>query len=203
MKAKRFRLQRQPGRRTVGGTVRRACVALLAYAALLACADTVETLYANIHAFFRFGAVTTTAPLYTALNNPGQYCAITFSGGRYLFAGPDGSSATYAPTAIDQYGKPVYICGFLVGTPAVPDMTTGSAPVAYDLACPNCYDDKSLNLRLTFSGSRALRCTSSRGCGRTYDLDNGGRVSSAEGGRSLFRYRLSYAAATGTLLIQN
>lgn len=168
-----------------------------------ACGEEVEALYAALRAFFRFASVATTPPLHSALNNPGQFCAITVSATAYLFTGPDGTSASYTPTAIDRYTTPECVCGFVVGIPAVPDMSTGSAVVAYDLVCPNCYDDRSLNLKLSFSGQRALACRSSRGCGRVYDLDNGGRVSSGGDGRSLFRYRASYSADQGVLLIQN
>lgn len=172
--------------------------------ALTSCTgDDVDSLYANIRAFFRYNAVATTQPLYTAVNNPGMFCTITFSSNQYLFTGSDGQTATANATAVQAYGSPQYICGFIVGTPAVADLSTGDALMAFDLVCPNCYDDKSLNLRLSFSGTRALSCNSSRGCGRVYDLDNGGRVSSSAGGRALFRYHASYSEGTNTLLIQN
>lgn len=171
---------------------------------LTACTgDDVDTLYANMRAFFRFSPVTSATPLYTAVNNPGMFCSVTYSKNQFHFTGSDGQTATTNATDVTAYGAPQYICGFVIGTPAVPDLSTGTAVMAFDLVCPNCYDDKSLNLTLSFSGTRALMCNSSRGCGRVYDLDNGGRVSSSAGGRALFRYRVTYSSSSNLLLIQN
>lgn len=175
---------------------------------LTACgADDVDSLYANIRAYYRFNAVTAATPLYTAVNNPGQFCTITFSGKSgaytYTFTSPDGQTATYPETAVSGYTPPECICGFVVGTSAIPDLSTGESLVAYDLVCPNCYEDNVLNLRLSFTGTRQLKCASSRGCGRVYDLDNSGCVSSGESGRALFRYHVAYSSTNNTLLIQN
>lgn len=163
------------------------------------CAEEAESYYANLRAFFRFGSVITTPQLNSAVNNPGQFCTITFSGGYYLFTGPDGSFTRYAATAVDNYGRPEYVSGFIVGTPAVPDLNGNFALSAFDLVCPNCYETY-IQRPLSFSGTTAMHCNR---CGRTYDLNNGGIVSSGTAGRPLFRYRVTYAATQGMLLIQN
>ncbi len=173
---------------------------LLAALMLCACTNEVESYYAPIRAFFRFGSVITTPQLLTAVSNPGQFCTITFSGGYYYFTGPDGSSTTYAATAVDNYGKPEYVSGFIVGTPAVLDLSGNFTLSAFDLVCPNCYTDNAIQRALSFSSTTTMHCNR---CKRTYDLDNGGIVSGGEGGRSLFRYRVSYASGQGLLLIQN
>ncbi len=167
---------------------------------LCACADEAESYYANVRAFFRFGNVITTPQLLTAVSNPGQFCTITFAGGYYHFTGPDGSSTPYAATAVDNYGHPEYISGFIVGTPAVPDLSGNFTLSAFDLVCPNCYTENALQRALSFSGTTAMYCNR---CRRTYDLNNGGIVSGGDGGRALFRYRVSYASGQGMLLIQN
>lgn len=167
---------------------------------LCACADEAESYYANVRAFFRFGNVITTPQLLTAVSNPGQFCTITFAGGYYHFTGPDGSSTPYAATAVDNYGRPEYISGFIVGTPAVPDLSGNFTLSAFDLVCPNCYTENALQRALSFSGTTAMYCNR---CRRTYDLNNGGIVSGGDGGRALFRYRVSYASEQGMLLIQN
>lgn len=164
------------------------------------CAEEAESYYASLRAFFRYGNVINTPQLLTAVTNPGQFCIITFSAGYYHFTGPDGGKPTDWPaTAVDAYGKPEYVSGFIVGTPAVPDLNGNFALSAFDLVCPNCYETY-IQRPLSFSGTTAMYCNR---CGRTYDLNNGGIVSSGTTGRPLFRYRVSYAASQGMLLIQN
>ena len=77
---------------------------------LASCADDIEDLYAPWSARFVFNQVNTTAPLLSALNNPGQFCQITFPNGKYLFKDCDGKEVTYTPTATSSYYKPY---GFL------------------------------------------------------------------------------------------
>lgn len=171
------------------------CATLLA-----ACSSDVENLYANIRAFFRFSPVTQVPCLHMALNNPGGFCTITFPNGKYRFEGNDGNSyGPYQPTAVDQYGRPESIAGFIVGMPAIPDLGGNHYNVAFDLACPNCYSNDAIQRSLTLSATTVF-C---RRCGRRYDLNNGGIVSAGDGGRSLYRYRITYEPATGLLLIQN
>ncbi len=167
------------------------------FSLLLSCGEDANSLYAGMRAFFRFNAVTTTAPLYGALNNPGQFCKITFPAGAYRFENADGVSAVYTPTAVAQYGKPVYVAGFIVGTPAIPDFS-GASVVAYDLVCPNCYSDNALQRSLDFASATTMKCSR---CNRTYDLNNAGNVSSSGGGRALYRYHVTYSATQGGVIV--
>lgn len=167
---------------------------------LTACSSDVENLYANIRAFFRFSPVTQVPCLHMALNNPGGFCTITFPNGKYRFEGNDGNSyGPLMPTAVDQYGRPESIAGFIVGTPSIPDLSGNHYNVAFDLACPNCYTNDAIQRSLSL-GATTVSCSR---CARSYDLNNGGIVCAGNGGRSLYRYRISYVPSTGLLLIQN
>ncbi len=159
------------------------------------CSDDVDNLYTNMRAFFRFNAVLTTQPLNSALNNPGQFCKITFPAGKYVFENASGNRAEYSPTAVAGYGKPECIAGFIVGMPDVPDLSTGQmSPVAYDLVCRNCYEAHSIQRALGFASQTTMKCPR---CNRIYDLSNSGRVSSGNGGSALYRYRITYTASQG------
>lgn len=79
---------------------------------LASCADDIEDLYAPWSVRFVFNQVNTTAPLLSALNNPGQFCQITFPNGKYLFKDHDGNEVLYTPTATFGYSRPD---GFLSG----------------------------------------------------------------------------------------
>lgn len=169
--------------------------------ACAACAGGADSLYARIRAFFHYSRVTTTAPLYGALGNPGQFCKITFGGGRYNFTDNDGRSYACVPTALDQRWPPEAVAGFLVGTPAIPDLNGNFYNVAYDLVCPNCYLE-SIDRALDFVRSSRTAVACGR-CRRVYNLDNGGVVAEGGEGRPLYRYRMNYQAAQGVLIIQN
>ncbi len=163
---------------------------LLVGLSLAACSDEAKDLYAHHRAFFKYSPVSAVQPLYTALNNPGQFCAITFGTSTIQFSSPSGQSQTVLRTAAEAYGKPESIAGFVVGTPSVPDLNMQYLPLAFDLACPACYDDDLITKQLQFSAAEALTCPR---CHRSYDLQNGGTLSQGEGARRLFRYQLSYA----------
>jgi len=173
---------------------------LIAAGLCTACGDDTENLYANTPAFFRFQPVTAAQPLYTALNSPGMFCTITFTSSHYVFTGPDLSTAAYPRTAAEEYGKPYYISGFIVGLPAIPDMQGNLACAAYDLACPNCDTYDQITRPLAFENGTTMSCPR---CHRLYDLNSGGIVSSGDGGRSLYRYRIAYSVANNTLVIHN
>ncbi|MDO4929967.1 MAG: hypothetical protein Q4E59_02415 [Bacteroidales bacterium] len=175
-------------------------LALLFVAGMTSCGTDVDDLYSSHAAYFYYSHVTTTTPLFTALNNPGMFCRIHFSNTAYTFEGCDGTSYSYTPTTADTYRSHDCLDGFIVGTPAVADLT-GSSIVAYDLACPNCYEEYYITRRLTFSTTSTVYCSR---CKRTYDLNNSGIVTDEGGGTSLFRYRITYStASTGIMLIQN
>lgn len=172
-------------------------------AGLVSCTDD-----ADYRAFFRYTHTVTTPPLNAALGNPGTFCTVEFPGRGYRFRQVGGSSQeyNYTPSAADNYGTPEFIAGFIVGTPAYPDMSGLTLPVAFDLVCPNCFEQTSIQRSLSTKSTTEMKCNR---CGRVYDLNNGGIVSSSTeqnpGGRALFRYRMTYSesAGGGTLIIQN
>lgn len=154
-----------------------------------ACKNEVEDLYAHERAFLRFTPVSAVHPLHSALNNPGMWCSIKIGASTYDFMNAEGRKATYPRVADEAYGRPECISGFLVGTASIPDMNMQFSPIAYDLVCPNCYEQHMLQIAITFSGLEEVSCTR---CHRRYDLRNGGLVASTEGGKRLYRYQLSY-----------
>lgn len=175
---------------------------LLLLPSLTACDGTVERTYTSLHARFRFTPVTAMAPLYTALNSPGQFCTIRFDQKTYIFTLSDGTSSTYPRTAIEAYGKPLYITGFLVGTPAVPDLSGNFYSVAFDLACPVCYEEAYLERDVSISASTPNTATCPR-CHSAFDLNNGGICINKAGAHGLYRYRFNYSPATDLFMINN
>ena len=123
-------------------------VLLLAAALAAACSDDVQDIYSSYPAFFRFSPVTAASQLYTAVSNPGQFCTVTFQNGQYyIFTDARGTSTSWSVTAQQQYGQPVYISGFIVGTPAVIDMSGQFPLTAYDLVCPHYHAPRGLRRR--------------------------------------------------------
>lgn len=170
-----------------------AAVLLSAVFCWSSCGTDVENLYSSEKAFMRYDRVQTTAPLLTALNNPGMYCTISVRSGQYHFVGNGGTSADVPLTEQDKRFGFMCMAGFIVGTPDVPDLA-GDAIVAYDLACPHCYRENSLTRALVFSDYSKLRCGR---CGNVYDLQS-------DAPYRLFRYHATYSpAGNGLLLIQN
>ena len=164
-----------------------------------ACDNDVLSEYSRNPAFFRYPNVNTTPELRAALNSPGEFCKITFPNPYYLFTNAHGHSTQVNRTSLEAYGKPVFISGFLVGTPAVPNSSSNFYQVAYDLVCPNCFYESSIQRALDFSGVDAMVCSR---CGREYDLNNQGMVKNREG-IPLEKYRMTYAQSQGVLIIQN
>ena len=163
-----------------------------------------DTLYDTTHrAFFRFTPVTSAFPLQSALNNPGEWCTITFSNNYYHFRSWDGKySYDATKTAIDAYGKPIVegLNGFLVGTSNLISTTGVNEVLCYGLVCPNC---NPITPQLIYNGKRTqAKCNR---CGRVYDLDNGGIMidnpSGTTSNHKLYRLRLSYG--NNTLIINN
>lgn len=174
---------------------------LLLLAALAACTDDVENEFTSMRAFFRFTQVATAAPLFTALNNPGQFCTVTYSNDTYyIFSDAAGNSYAYTLTELDKRTKPEFVSGLVVGMPAVPDLSGNFPVVCYDLVCPNCYAEDVITRRLSFSGATEMACGR---CHRCYDLNNGGIVTEGDKGRKLFRYRATYSNASNTFVVQN
>ena len=166
--------------------------------ACVACADDILSEFSHYPAFFRYPNVNTTPELRAALNSPGEYCKITFPPSYYRFTNAQGRSTQVNRTSLEAYGKPVFISGFLVGTPSIPD-NGNFYQVAYDLACPNCFRENSIQRALDFKGTDEMICSR---CGRIYQLNNHGLVKNKEG-IPLERYRMTYAQTQGILIIQN
>ena len=174
---------------------------LLAATAAAACSDDVQDIYSDWQAYFRFSPVTSVPQLYTAVSNPGQFCTVTFPNGQYyVFTDPRGTSTSWPVTAQQQYGRPVFISGFIVGTPAVMDMSGRFPLTAYDLVCPHCYETSAITRPVAFDGETQMTCPR---CGSSYDLNNGGMPVSGPATRTLYRYHVAYSQGTQTLIIQN
>ena len=70
---------------------------------------------------------------------------------------------------------------------------------AFDRQCPNCLDNMRYRPLQWESNGMKLHCGY---CNRSYDLINGGRVSSGESGKKLLRYKAYITpTATGDMLI--
>lgn len=174
--------------------------ALILAGAAAGCADDVTDVYARYPAFFRFTTVSAVIPLYNAARSPGMFCAITIGASTYQFTGNDGQAMAYPISAAAGYGRPECISGFIVGKASVPDLDMQYPLVAYDLACPACNEIDNITRALSYSGREALAC---RRCKRSYSLTQNGVSVSGEGSYRLYRYHVSYAEGSNTLLISN
>ena len=104
-------------------------------------------------------------------------------------------------TALEAYNRPEMIAGFIVGTSDTPDLSGALQPVAYELACPNCYTKDYVERQLVFQDRLTLHCTR---CNRSYSLRNGGIVVAGEAGLKLFKYRIQgYSRDNDVLIINN
>lgn len=177
------------------------CLTTAAASLFSSCTDSISEEYSSERAFFHYASVSTNPPLYQALNNPGVYCRITFDQNYYHFQNTSGVSYSSPRTALDVYGSPRYISGFIVGTPTIPDLNGNFYQVAYDLVCPTCYNEDAIQRSLTLSGTDET-ATCSR-CKRVYSLRNNGIVTSGDAGAHLKRYRMTYAPATNVFNIAN
>lgn len=172
---------------------------------LFSCVDDDESPFARRPAFFRFSPVTA-APktLFPALGSPGEWCTVTLTNTHYVLKTPGGMTDSYPLTQLDEYRRATWICGLIVGTPTVPDLGAYDfAPVAYDLACPSCFEGGGITRAVSITSTTLGRASCSR-CHRTYDINNGGIV--VEGASSphdprLYRYRCNYA--NDTFVVQN
>lgn len=176
-------------------------LALLAIVGLSACTDDAETTYAKgIKAFLRIDNLTGAPLLRAALQSPGMFCTITTKGVLHTVTAPDGRTNQLTLTAVEQsYGRTESICGFIVGTPSVPDRNGLQLPVAFDLACPNCFAEDLVSKPLAFLPHTPVVVGCGR-CGRNYDLENLGSPVGIKG-RPLYRYHV--AGDADRLVIQN
>ena len=170
-----------------------------------ACTNDVVSVYAPHPAFLRYAPVPTAPPLLSALNSPGQWCSITYTHLQYTIAAPGHTSITTPATALDVYGRPRSIAGFIVGTPSLPEATGLHEARAYNLVCPSCYRTLSIARALTLSATAPDRADCPR-CARRYNLATGTQENAPKDNQDnapLYRYRLAYNPAQGVMVIQN
>ncbi|RRD80120.1 hypothetical protein EII14_03570 [Alloprevotella sp. OH1205_COT-284] len=170
-----------------------------------ACSDEAERRYAPHQAFFRFSPVTAVQPLHAALGNPGLWCTVDYDAHHYLFSNASGNIVPYPRTALDAYGRPHSIAGFIVGTPRLPDVSGNFEPLAYDRACPSCYESAYIERPLHLAPDRPDEAHCLR-CRRTYDLAIGSPTNAPNDGQHnarLYRYRLVSNIAGDVFIIQN
>ena len=162
---------------------------LLSIFAFPSCEDDANSEYAQIPAFLRVQPVSAVQPLNAALNSPGVFCKVTFSTNYYHFVNNHGQSAQMNRTALDAYGKPKYINGFIIGTPNVPDLSGRMQPVAFDLVCPTCYNEALIQRSLSMNEQGEAHCSR---CETTYDLNNMGFPKGGPGTSVMLRYHVQY-----------
>ena len=163
--------------------------ALITLCCFTSCTDETNTEYAQIPAFLRVQPVSTVQPLNSALNSPGVFCKVTFSTNYYHFENNHGQSAQTNRTALDVYGKPQCLNGFIIGIPNVPDLSGVMQPVAFDLACPTCFNEALIQRSLTINARGEAHCSR---CTTTYDLNNMGFPKDGPGNHVMLRYHLQY-----------
>ena len=177
-----------------------------AMAALLACGEESTSRFSHHRAFLRFSPVAAAPVLSAAVHGVGEWCAITYDASHYVFTNAAQRTSRYPRTALDAYGTPTSIAGFVVGTPALPDLSGRQTVVAFDLVCPSCYQGAYVERRLSWNPSTPGTLVCGR-CQRHYDLNNGGIVSVTKGDGQpnvgLFRYLATYSANSGVFVVQN
>ncbi len=171
---------------------------LLGMSLFSACTDDTNLEYAQEPAFLRVQPVSTVQPLNAALNSPGVFCKVTFSTNFYHFENNHGQSAQINRTALDAYGKPKCLNGFVIGTPNVPDLSGVTAPVAFDLACPTCYAEALIQRSLEMNEQGEAHCSR---CETTYDLNNLGFPKDGPGTNVMLRYHVRYG--NDALIVSN
>ncbi len=165
------------------------------------CSSDEDTLYyTGSKASLTISSIERSPLLLRALRNGGEFAMLLYNV-NYVISNAQGTEETIQRTAVDGYSS-VYFGisnGFIVGLPTLPEVGADVAsPVCFDVVCPNCYNDYSISKRLSLREGGFAYCSS---CARTYNLNNYGIVSDGDGGRSLFRYRIS--ALGSTLSIYN
>lgn len=177
-----------------------------AMATLLACGEESTSRFSHHRAFLRFSPVAAAPVLSAAVHGVGEWCAITYDASHYVFTNAAQRTSRYPRTALDAYGTPTSIAGFVVGTPALPDLSGRQTVVAFDLVCPSCYQGAYVERRLSWEPSTPGTLVCGR-CQRHYDLNNGGIVSVTKGDGQpnvgLFRYLATYSVNSDVFVVQN
>ena len=168
-------------------TTTRYLLLLISLLGIFSCTDDANTEFARIPAFLRVQPVSAVQPLNAALNSPGVFCKVTFSQKFYHFENNHGQSTQTNRTALDVYGKPQCLNGFIIGTPNVPDLSGVMQPVAFDLACPTCFNEVLIQRSLTINERGEAHCSR---CSTTYDLNNMGFPKDGPGTHVMLRYHV-------------
>lgn len=163
------------------------------------CSNEADDAYAHERAFLKFPYANDVAPLFTALNNNGQWCCIELGTSSFIFKTFTQSGSYPYTSEIKNYGQPQCVAGFVVGKSSLPDMNMQYPVMAYDLVCPVCYSQHLVTRKLTLSAPEQLTCTK---CKHTFDLSNSGLSSD---GNRLLRYRtaLYSSQGSGMLVVMN
>lgn len=160
--------------------------------ALSSCKKDEET-YARKPARLTIDNVLQAPVLQTACISNEQFCFINTdnTGQKFVFTNAEGKTSYINLTALTGYsGFYLGISGLIVGLPSIPEMGKDvPMVVCFDRACSNCYENSHIAKPLEFQSQSYVYCKT---CKRTYDLNSVGIVSKGDGGRSLYRYRVSY-----------
>lgn len=137
--------------------------------------------------------------------SPGTFCRIYKKGESFFYFNSNhGLSSRSAANAVDLkrtcilgvFNESGIIVGYgMLDNPAI--------LYAYDAQCPNCYENTGMpRYTLTMNDAGMATCGS---CHRSYDMNNGGVISSGGSGgdRKLMRYRASYSEQTMVLTVGN
>lgn len=159
-----------------------------------------ESLYFRAKANCVFRHVTAVSMLRSALTSPGQFCFVSRNSTVFTFQNFS-AKVTYPMEALDKYYSYISFsgAGFIVGTTALTDLSTGSTQlVAFDRTCPACYDSLSQVKALQFTDETHVQCAR----GHSYDLNNFGLPQGNTHSRKLFRYPITWNGAD-IMAIQN
>lgn len=157
--------------------------------------------YCSLYARFSFAPVSSISQLFSSCNSPGEWCAVVVTERNQLrFTKSSGDSGLANITADTKYfGLYPGLSGLIVGLPNIPEVgEMASVVTCYDLACRNCYEERSSAPRLTLQENGYACCSK---CGRTYSLNNAGQVEGGTPGKPLYRYRVYYG--NNTLTVSN
>ena len=125
---------------------------------------------------------------------PGIFCVISQSGdGKYFLFQNNHKQSSKSPVYAQEQ-KQNMIFGFNNGV-IVGFGTLDGKFHAYDLQCPNCYDDNAIPLRarpLSMTDAGIARCPN---CGNEYDMNNGGYATKGSGRLTSYPANLAPSAA--------
>lgn len=176
-------------------------IGLIAMASLAACSGdaVVSNRYSSLRAYFSYSPVSAVSQLYTACNSMGEWTTITARNSQYIFTNLNGSTPVNR-LALQNYSNfYLGLSGLIVGLPNIPELGAAMPVITcYDLACSNCYRDRSITKPLTLQAGGRAYCAS---CQRTYDLNSIGQVATGNAGINLYRYRVYYG--NNTLTVNN